>query len=338
MGPGTKTFWQHDGRILANGDVTFFDDGSDPPEESQSRAVRIALDQKAHAARLVSSFTHPSPPLLAASQGNAQTLASGNTVVGYGGVPLGERVLEERLAPLRRPLRARPALLPGLPLPLERRARETPPAAVASLNNTAGETIVRMSWNGATGVASWRVLAGKRSRLARRAGDGPLDRLRDGDDPAEGVHLRRQGEGLRHGADERLRRGAGARLRRARHRYLAPDLGEDVRRVVCERRMSTTLSSRPFSASASCVTSRSSSCWSCSCWGSSSSCSSWCSSRLRPRIPPSPVKPPRWPVPRAWRSIAFDSFTGLQLSCEGSARHSTRRLWRHRHDGVSARA
>src|SRR6185437_12002786 len=59
MGPGTKTFWQHDGRILANGDVTLFDDGSDPPEESQSRVVRIALDQKAHTAHLVSSLTHP---------------------------------------------------------------------------------------------------------------------------------------------------------------------------------------------------------------------------------------------------------------------------------------
>ena len=55
--------------------------------EYQSRAVRIALDFKTHQARLVSAFTHPDPPLLAASQGNVQTLANGNTVVGYGGVP-----------------------------------------------------------------------------------------------------------------------------------------------------------------------------------------------------------------------------------------------------------
>ncbi len=31
MGPGTEMAWQHDGRVLANGDVTFFDDGSNPP-------------------------------------------------------------------------------------------------------------------------------------------------------------------------------------------------------------------------------------------------------------------------------------------------------------------
>jgi hypothetical protein len=38
----------------------------------------------------------------------------------------------------------------------------SPPAVAASLNNTGEETIVHMSWNGATDVASWRVLAGKR--------------------------------------------------------------------------------------------------------------------------------------------------------------------------------
>jgi hypothetical protein len=175
MGPGTKTFWQHDGRILANGDVTLFDDGSDPPEESQSRVVRIALDQKAHTAHLVSSFTHPSPPLLAASQGNAQTLANGNTVVGYGGVPYvseysksGSLLFDAHLAPDQLFYRAYRFPWSGRP--------QTPPAALANLNNTAGETIVRMSWNGATGVASWRVLAGKRSgSLAAQATVGSTD-------------------------------------------------------------------------------------------------------------------------------------------------------------------
>jgi hypothetical protein len=87
MGKGTTTAWQHDARMLPNGDITIFDDGSDPPVESQSRALTIALDLKAHKATLVSALTHPAPPLLSASQGNVQTLASGNTVVAYGGVP-----------------------------------------------------------------------------------------------------------------------------------------------------------------------------------------------------------------------------------------------------------
>ena len=34
MGPGTGTAWQHDGRVLPDGDVTIFDDGSNPPVHS----------------------------------------------------------------------------------------------------------------------------------------------------------------------------------------------------------------------------------------------------------------------------------------------------------------
>jgi hypothetical protein len=39
----------------------------------------------------------------------------------------------------------------------------SPPAVLASLNNTGEETIVHASWNGATDVARWRVLAGKQA-------------------------------------------------------------------------------------------------------------------------------------------------------------------------------
>ena len=160
MGPGTETAWQHDGRILADGEITFFDDGSNPPIHSQSRAVRIALDFKTHEARLVSAYTHANPPLLAPSQGNMQTLADGNTVVGYGGVPAiseyaasGALLFDAHLPydmafyrAFRFPWSGRPA---------------SPPAVLASLNDTGEETIVHTSWNGATEVAAWRVLAGK---------------------------------------------------------------------------------------------------------------------------------------------------------------------------------
>ena len=168
MGPGTKTAWQHDGRVLANGEITFFDDGSNPPIHRQSRAVRITLDLETHEARLASSYTHTNPPLLAASQGNMQTLADGNTVVGYGGVPAiseyatdGSLLFDANLPfdmsfyrAFRFPWRGRPL---------------SPPVVLASLNNTSEETIVHASWNGATEVASWRVLAGRQA--------GPLTAL-----------------------------------------------------------------------------------------------------------------------------------------------------------------
>ena len=44
------------------------------------------------------------------------------------------------------------------------------PAVLATLNNTSEETIVHASWNGATEVAAWRVLAGaKTGSLTARA-------------------------------------------------------------------------------------------------------------------------------------------------------------------------
>jgi hypothetical protein len=165
MGPGTRTAWQHDARMLANGDVTMFDDGS--PGEYQSRAVRIALNLKSDRASLVSAFTHPAPPLLAASQGNMQTLADGNTVVGYGGVPEiseyapdGSILFDAHLPYDLIFYRSFRHPWSGQPL--------APPAVLASLNNV-GETIVHMSWNGATDVSWWRVLAGggPRSLVAR---------------------------------------------------------------------------------------------------------------------------------------------------------------------------
>ncbi|HZL16131.1 MAG TPA: arylsulfotransferase family protein [Polyangia bacterium] len=169
MGPGTETAWQHDGRVLENGEVTFFDDGSNPPIHSQSRGLRITLDLETQEAHLASAYTHADPPLLAASQGNMQTLASGNTVVGYGGVPAiseyaagGSLLLDAHLPYDMSFYRAFRFPWSGRPL--------SPPAVLAGLNDTSEATIVHASWNGATDVASWRVLAGKQpGSLAARA-------------------------------------------------------------------------------------------------------------------------------------------------------------------------
>ena len=171
MGPGTETAWQHDGRILPNGEVTYFDDGSNPPVHPQSRGVRIALDLKTHEARLTASYAQ-SPPLLAVSQGNMQTLPSGNSVVDFGAIPdIGEyapdgSLLFDARLPLdmdsyrgfRHPWSGRPL---------------TQPALTANLNNTSEQTIVHASWNGATEVASWRVLGGTASDSLKPGGIYP---------------------------------------------------------------------------------------------------------------------------------------------------------------------
>jgi hypothetical protein len=159
MGRGTEMAWQHDGRMRPDGTVTFFDDGSNPPIHSQSRGVVIALDPHAKTARLVKSYEHPNPAMLAASQGNMQTLDDGSVLIGYGGVPQISQFASDGslLFDSHQPYDMsfyRAYRFPWSAVPA------APPAILASANDTGEETIVHASWNGATGVASWRVLAG----------------------------------------------------------------------------------------------------------------------------------------------------------------------------------
>jgi hypothetical protein len=159
MGSGTETAWQHDARMRPDGSVTLFDNGSNPRVHYQSRALRVKLDVKARTARLVRSYVHPGSPLLADSQGNAETLPDGATVIGWGAVPSvselsdGARLLFDAHLPpgtssyraFRFPWSAQP---------------QSPPAVSARVLPTGDATAVFASWNGATGVARWRVLAG----------------------------------------------------------------------------------------------------------------------------------------------------------------------------------
>ena len=58
---------------------------ADPPPVARPCGSRSTSRRTKRA--WLAAYTHRDPPLLAASQGNMQTLADGNTVVGYGGVP-----------------------------------------------------------------------------------------------------------------------------------------------------------------------------------------------------------------------------------------------------------
>ncbi len=87
--------WQHDPEALGNDVYTVFDNeaagvantGVDPTAEfGLSRAVRFKLDERARTATLLQSYNQPDA-LTAPSQGNAQTTADGNLVVGWGSLP-----------------------------------------------------------------------------------------------------------------------------------------------------------------------------------------------------------------------------------------------------------
>jgi len=159
MGPGAETAWQHDARLHPDGTVTMFDDGSNPRVHYQSRGVRIAIDTTTRSAHLVRAYLHPGGVLLADSQGNMQTLPDENLVLGWGAQPYvteltktGELLFDAHLPPGSSSYRAFRFPWSGHPLSL--------PAVSARVLSTGDSTAVFASWNGASEVASWRVLAG----------------------------------------------------------------------------------------------------------------------------------------------------------------------------------
>jgi arylsulfotransferase ASST len=159
MAPGSQTAWQHDARMQPDGTVTLFDDGSNPRVHYQSRGLRLAIDQRTHTARALAVYPHPGAPLLADSQGNMQTLAGEDVVIGWGAIPSvselakdGGLLLDAHLPPGSSSYRAFRFPWSGHPL--------SPPAVSARVLSTGDETAVYASWNGASEVAFWRVLAG----------------------------------------------------------------------------------------------------------------------------------------------------------------------------------
>ncbi|MHB1858663.1 MAG: arylsulfotransferase family protein [Solirubrobacteraceae bacterium] len=172
MGAGTRTAYQHDIEWQKDGTVTIFDDGASPKVHQQSRALHESIDFETREVKVLSILSH-SPPLLAQSQGNYQVLPDGNAFVGWGQEPYfseygrrGELLFDAHLPPgsssyraYRFPWTGTPSTPPGIAV--------AGPGKGARTSGTGTPLTVYASWNGATQVASWRVLGGARkSRLA----------------------------------------------------------------------------------------------------------------------------------------------------------------------------
>jgi hypothetical protein len=159
LGADARFGWQHDARRQPNGTLTLFDNAAAPRLRKQSRGLVLRLDEKRMRVAVVHTFVHD-PPILAVDQGNMQRLANGHYLVGWGHQPYftefgphGGTVLDARFAgggadsyrAYRFPWIGRPAR----------------PPSVAIAGN-----IVYVSWNGATEVKDWQLLAGvERNRL-----------------------------------------------------------------------------------------------------------------------------------------------------------------------------
>jgi hypothetical protein len=157
-GPGVHFYWQHDAGWLPNGDVTVFDNGASPPEEKESRGLVLHVDAGAGTVSLIKQFTNPSSTLLASSQGDLLPLPGNNWLMGYGGLPnftefdnSGHVLFDATLGTDVQDFRT--YLAPWSATP------KTVPAVAAQAAGS-GTVNVEASWNGATAVASWKVLAG----------------------------------------------------------------------------------------------------------------------------------------------------------------------------------
>jgi Arylsulfotransferase (ASST) len=157
MGSGASPAWQHDAREGPGGTISFFDNGGTPKVHSQSRVIVLALDAQTKTARLVSSFVHATP-LLAASQGDFQPLAGGDWFTGWGQEPFfsefspaGQVLFDAHLPALYQSYTAMKFSWSGAP-------GQRPSLVVHAGSH--GRAVAYVSWNGATAVAGWRLLAG----------------------------------------------------------------------------------------------------------------------------------------------------------------------------------
>jgi hypothetical protein len=157
MGAGTSTAWQHDPRELPNGSISVFDNGASPAIHSQSRGIVVSLDPQTRTATLVGQIFHP-PPLLAASQGNMQALGNGDWFLGWGQVPdfselspSGQLLFDAHFPAHTQSYRAFRFAWTGTP---------AHPPALAVAPAAGGGGAAYASWNGATLVTAWRLLAG----------------------------------------------------------------------------------------------------------------------------------------------------------------------------------
>src|SRR5215218_8402998 len=156
MGAGVRTTLQHDARRNSDGTITIFDNG-DVNRVDQSRAIMIDVDEDKMIASLVREYTHPDR-LLSDTQGNVQVLPNGNVFVGWGSAPFvsefnhhGELLFHAAFPTEGETYRA-------LRLPWSGQPTDDP--AIAAELGTEDEVTIYASWNGATEVTTWQVLAG----------------------------------------------------------------------------------------------------------------------------------------------------------------------------------
>jgi hypothetical protein len=157
--------FQHDVQLLRGNTVSIFDDaccnilgaGKFAPPIGPSRGLVLKLDTTHHTGSLVAQYTRGNK-FNAAFLGSTQLLPNGNVAISWGSQPLFSEVSKSGKVLLD-------AIWPNPDLNYRvdvQRWTGTPSwAPNGAVRKAGGKTTVYASWDGATQVAKWRVLAGK---------------------------------------------------------------------------------------------------------------------------------------------------------------------------------
>ena len=166
LGSGAAFSWQHHSRYLPNNVISVFDDGccpaSGPQANGPGRGLFLKLDMTNHTATVQRAITHHG--LEVGSQGSVQVVPGGNVMIGWGQQPWfseysshGKLLFDARYP--NPDISYRVYLQRWSATPFYR------PRLAA--RRVRGRITVYASWNGATNVASWQVLAGSNPRHLR---------------------------------------------------------------------------------------------------------------------------------------------------------------------------
>jgi Arylsulfotransferase (ASST) len=154
MAPGSQSRYQHDARRQADGTITLFDNGGVHKNE---RSYGVVLDVNEMSVAVERKYAHPDERV-AAVMGSMQVLPNGNVFIGWGSDPFfsefsggGELLFHASFPPEVDSYRA-------FRFPWSGQPDDVP--AVAAVRGPEDELTVYASWNGATEVATWQVLAG----------------------------------------------------------------------------------------------------------------------------------------------------------------------------------
>lgn len=169
VAPSARFYWQHHARMDGPHTMTVFDNGG-PKKEKQSRGLLLAIDQRAKRVELSKAYVHPAG-FMAITKGSMQRLPDGRVFVGWGDQPYfsefapdGKLLMHGEFPFAIRSYRAFLGDWVGRP---------AEPPRVAARRNPASGYVVYASWNGATEVDRWTILAGADKSSLHPVGSQP---------------------------------------------------------------------------------------------------------------------------------------------------------------------